>query len=176
MRWVRHERAVSRNGPTTPRCEHAYARATVLRWLNRDSHVAQVFHTLRNGDRSKCFIASEIAWDAILASVPPPDPVRPTTRIRVSPSDLDAVVGTYEFPSGARVDVSRTGEQLRTTLTGSGGMFFAVAGNTLVPVAPREFLIDGPRNDRVRFEERRGQVVTMTLNPGQWAQLAKRVP
>ena len=55
MRWVRHERAVSRNGPTTPRCEHAYARATVLRWLNRDSHVAQVFHTLRNGDRSKCF-------------------------------------------------------------------------------------------------------------------------
>ena len=121
-------------------------------------------------------IASAIAWDAILASVPPHDPVRSTTRIRVSPSDLDAVVGTYEFPSGARVDVSRTGEQLRTTLTGSGGMFFAVAGNTLVPVAPREFLIDGPRNDRVRFEERRGQVVTMTLNPGQWAQLAKRVP
>ena len=28
-----------------------------------------------------------------------------------------------------------------TTLTGSGGMFFAEGGNALVPVAPREFLI-----------------------------------
>ena len=54
-------------------------------------------------------IASETAWDAVLASVPPQDPVRPTTPIRVSTSDLDTVSGTYEFPSGTRVIVGRAG-------------------------------------------------------------------
>ena len=120
-------------------------------------------------------IAAEIAWDAILASVPPPDPVGPTAPIRVSASDLDAVVGTYEFPSGARVAVRREGEQLRTTLTGSGGIFFATRGNTLVPVARREFLIEGPRKDRVLFEPSGKRAAAMTLNPGQWGQLAKRI-
>jgi L-aminopeptidase/D-esterase-like protein len=121
-------------------------------------------------------IASEVAWDAILASVPPPDPARPTAPIRVSTSDLDAVVGTYEFPSGARVAVRREGEQLRTTLTGSGGIFFAAGGNSLVPVAPWEFLVEDPRQDRVLFEPISGRVAAMTLNPGQWGQRAKRVP
>lgn len=121
-------------------------------------------------------IASEVAWDAILASVPPPDPARPTAPIRVSTSDLDAVVGTYEFPSGARVAVRREGEQLRTTLIGSGGIFFAAGGNSLVPVAPWEFLVEGPRQDRVLFEPISGRVAAMTLNPGQWGQRAKRVP
>jgi L-aminopeptidase/D-esterase-like protein len=120
-------------------------------------------------------IASEVAWDAILASVPPLEPVRPTTPIHISTSDLDAVVGTYEFPSGTRVTVRREGEQLRTTLTGSGGIFFAATGNTLVPVAPMEFLIDGSRNDRVLFDLSGGRVAAMTLNPGKWAQVAKRV-
>lgn len=120
-------------------------------------------------------IASETAWDAILASVPPPDPVRPTTPILVSTADLDAVVGTYEFPSGARVVVIRDGEQLRTTLVGSGGMFFATRGNSLRPVSAREFLIDGPRKDRVLFEPSGARVTVMILNPGQWAQRAKRI-
>ena len=121
-------------------------------------------------------IASEVAWDAILASVPPPDPVRPTTPISVSTSDLDALAGTYEFPSGARLAVRREGERLRTTLTGSGGIFFAPGGNTLVPVAPLEFLVEGARQDRVLFERSGGRVAALTLNPGQWGQRAKRVP
>ncbi|MEO7042189.1 MAG: P1 family peptidase [Gemmatimonadaceae bacterium] len=121
-------------------------------------------------------IASETAWDAVLASVPPQDPVRSTTAIRVSASDLDAVVGTYEFPSGARITVTREGEQLHTTIVGSGGMFFAARGDTLIPVAAREFLIDGPRKDRVLFEPSDGRVAAMVLNPGQWGQRARRVP
>lgn len=121
-------------------------------------------------------LASEVAWDAILASVPPPDPARPTIPVRVLAGDLDAVVGTYEFPSGTRVAVRREGERLRTTLTGSGGIFFAAGGNTLVPVAPREFLIEGWRADRVLFEPGGRRASAMTLNPGQWEQRAKRVP
>ncbi|MES2002454.1 MAG: P1 family peptidase [Pseudomonadota bacterium] len=120
-------------------------------------------------------IASEVAWDAILASVPPQDAVRPAAPIPVSQAELDRLVGTYEFPSGARVTVGRDGAQLRTALTGMGGLFFAEDGNLLVPVAPREFLIEGPRGDRVRFDLNRGPATAMILNPGQWAQIAKRV-
>lgn len=119
-------------------------------------------------------IASEVAWDAILASVPPQDSVRPTTPIHVAESELDAMAGSYEFPSGALLTVRREDDQLRTTITGSGGMFFVGTGNTLVPVAAREFLVDGPRGDHVLFEPRSGRVTTMVLNPGQWAQRARR--
>jgi len=121
-------------------------------------------------------IASEVAWDAILASVPPLDPLRSTTPTRALQSELDAVAGAYEFPSGTRVTVKRDGERLRTTLVGGGGLFFAASGNTLAPVGPREFLIDGPRADRVLFESVGGRTTVMILNPGQWAQRAKRSP
>lgn len=120
-------------------------------------------------------IASEAAWDAILASVPPQDPVPPTAPTRVSSSDLDRLTGVYEFQSGARVTVIRDGAQLRTTLTGMGGLFFAQAGNVLTPVAPREFAIDGPRGDRLRFDVAGSGAGVMILNPGQWAQTARRV-
>ena len=120
-------------------------------------------------------LASEVAWDAILASVPPQDPARPTVPIAVPPAELDRLTGAYEFQSGARVTIRRDGAQLRTTLAGMGGLFFSEAGNFLVPVAPREFLIDGPREDRVRFEFNRGRASAMILNPGQWAQAAKCV-
>lgn len=120
-------------------------------------------------------IASEVAWDAILASVPPQDPARPTVPIQVSLAELDRLAGTYEFPSGARVMVKRDGARLRTILTGMGGLFFGKDGNFLVPVAPREYLIEGPRGDRLRFDFNRGRATAMTLNPGQWAQVAMRI-
>lgn len=120
-------------------------------------------------------IASEVAWDAILASVPPQDPEQPNALTHVSPADLDRLVGTYEFPSGARVSVVRNGAQLQTALKGMGGLFFSNEGNSLVPVGPQEFLIDGPRGDRLRFVSGRGRAIAMVLNPGQWAQIATRV-
>lgn len=120
-------------------------------------------------------VASELAWDAILASVPPQDPIQPAIPMEVSPSDLDRLAGTYEFPSGTRIKVMRDGKQLATALTGMGGLFFSNGGNVLVPVGPREFMIDGPRGDRIRFVSGRGRPTAMVLNPGQWAQTAKRV-
>lgn len=121
-------------------------------------------------------VASEVAWDAILASVPALDSARSTAPTRAPQSELDAVAGTYEFPSGARVTVKRDGERLRTAFVGGGGLFFVASGNTLAPVGPREYLIDGPRADRVLFEPPRGRTTVMILNPGQWAQRAKRIP
>ena len=120
-------------------------------------------------------LASDVAWDAILASVPAPDPPRPTAPIRVASAALDEVTGTWEFQSGARLMVRREGDSLRTSLEGDGGMFFDGGGNTLVPVARREFLLQGPRLDRVLFEPAEGTAAIMVLNPGQWAQRARRV-
>lgn len=120
-------------------------------------------------------IASEVAWDAILASVPPQDAVLPMTPVQLPLSDLDKLVGTYEFPSGTRITVRRDGDRLRTSLAGMGGLFFSESGNALVPVGAGDFLIEGPRSDRVRFTFVRGRPIEMILNPGQWAQLAKRV-
>lgn len=120
-------------------------------------------------------IASEVAWDAILASVPPQDRILPTTPLQIAAANLDRFIGTYEFPSGARVTVGRDGAELRTTLKGMGGLFFADAGNRLIAVGSSDFLIDGPRGDRVRFESKRGKAGALILNPGQWAQIAKPV-
>jgi L-aminopeptidase/D-esterase-like protein len=120
-------------------------------------------------------IASEVAWDAILASVPPLDPVHPIAPLQVAPSDLDKLGGVYEFPSGARVSVRRDGAVLLATLTGMGGIFFAKEGNRLTPVGPRDFLIEGPRGDLIHFESKSGRPTAMILNPGQWAQVAKRL-
>lgn len=120
-------------------------------------------------------IASELAWDAILASVPPQDTALPTSSVRLSASDLDRFSGTYEFPSGARIAIKREGEDLRTSLTGMGGLFFAREGNRLIPVASHDFLIEGPRADRLRFERDASGARVMILNPGQWAQTARKL-
>lgn len=121
-------------------------------------------------------VASEIAWDAILESVPPQDSVPLTLPTSVRSSDLDRLTGVYEFQSGARVTVVRDGTQLRTTLTGMGGLFFSPGGNLLTSVAPREFVIDGPRGDRVRFDSDSSGTRVIILNPGQWQQTAHRLP
>lgn len=115
-------------------------------------------------------IASEVAWDAILASVPPLDAPYSKQPVELSPDALDAFAGTYEFQSGARVAVKRDGAKLFTTLTGMGGLFFAKEGNHLISVGQRDFLIDGARGDLIRFDEDR-----LTVNPGQWPQVAKRI-
>ncbi len=115
-------------------------------------------------------IASEVAWDAVLASVPPLDAPYSKQPIELPASALDAFAGTYEFQSGARVAVKRDGSKLFTTLTGMGGLFFAKEGNRLISVGQRDFLIDGARGDLIRFDRDR-----LTINPGQWAQFARRV-
>ena len=121
-------------------------------------------------------VASELAWDAILASVPALDPPRPTQPVAVAAAALDQVTGTYEFQSGARLTIRREGDSLRTAIEGGGGIFFDDEGNTLVPVAARDFLVRGLAQHRVLFEPAQGSPVRLVLNPGHWAQVARRIP
>jgi len=122
-------------------------------------------------------IASELAWDAVLNSVPElasPPSRTPTT---LSAERRTASVGTFAFHGGGTLSVAAGSSGLEARFTGDGRMYFA-ADRTyrLIPVAEDLFLVDGTAEDVIRFDRRAGRIVALTLNPGPWSQSANRVP
>jgi L-aminopeptidase/D-esterase-like protein len=123
--------------------------------------------------RALAVVASELAWDAILASVPdlPPVPVEAT-----SPSgELDPVVGDYEFNGPAMLAIRIEGGKLVARYGGANQMYFSVPVHELIPAEGDLFIVDGPARDVIRFD-RTGDLVTgLTMNPGPWAMKAEKV-
>ena len=122
-------------------------------------------------------LASETAWDAVLASVPVLPPAGPVEPVTLSAQTLDAFAGEYDLGSGARASVRREGTGLRI-VGGDRGSLYLPKGKTLDlrPVSAVEFLLDTPRADRLRFERSSGgEVVGFVINPGPWPIAAKRV-
>ena len=120
-------------------------------------------------------VASEVAWDAVLNSVPESDALTGAARISVSPEALAGYVGEYELGPGTRVSIKRDGDGLSAESAG-GGQYFPVGRPVrLIPVARDEFVVDAARRDRVRFERNSGQISGLTINPGRWALEARRV-
>jgi L-aminopeptidase/D-esterase-like protein len=120
-------------------------------------------------------IASEVAWDAVLASVPPIADVAPRAPV---PAGVRAepFVGEYEFAPGSRLTVRAVAHRLTAELTGRGGIYFPVGRAVeLTSVGPAEFVLDTPRRDRIRFDESRTRSGGLTLNPGRWSHRATRV-
>jgi 6-aminohexanoate-oligomer endohydrolase len=122
-------------------------------------------------------VASELAWDAVLSSVPPLPPA-PREVVTLEGRVLDAYVGEYEFGPRTRLRIVREGDRL-----------FAVAGERpiysfgreerweLFPVSRTEFFSRNPRGDRIRFVEgARPGTVGLHLNPGPWQLSATRIP
>src|SRR5687768_1003609 len=88
----------------------------------------QPFHTTRDGDvlfaattgevdndlsvADLGVIASEVAWDAVLSSVPQLDPSSDGAVSKVDELTLDRFVGRYEFAPGVTGTVTRDGDQL----------------------------------------------------------------
>lgn len=123
-------------------------------------------------------VASEVAWDAVLASVPPLPPAGPDDAMSVPAGDLDRYLGTYEFVPGTRAVVARGPSGLTIELDDHNSIYLprqkAVA---LVPVAPDEFVIRAERPGRLRFtRSSRGAIGGLTINPGPWAIPATRLP
>jgi hypothetical protein len=52
-------------------------------------------------------LASEVAWDAVLASIPLLPSIAPSSPFALSDKDLDLYVGAYEFDQGIRALVHR---------------------------------------------------------------------
>ena len=112
-------------------------------------------------------IASEVAWDAVLASVPDLPAAPPATRVALAPEIQRDLAGVYQFPDGGKLTI---GADMTGVFTGTRRIYFDVGRRyTLTPVGPDRLLIEGSARDILQVE--RGAIV---LNPGPWNQRAHR--
>lgn len=123
-------------------------------------------------------VASETAWDAVLASVPTLPPSGDTIPVRLPSEALDAFTGSYEFAPGARALVAREGDRLLIRSPDRASLYLPRGETTeLLSVGTAHFLLRTDRRDRIRFERGPdGAVAGLTINPGPWPIRARRVP
>lgn len=119
-------------------------------------------------------LASETAWDAVLASVPPLDPPAPPGSAPGS-RDLASFAGTYELAPGMNMVVAAQDGWLWAQGPARASIYLPPARVALEPTGPTDFRIAGTRGDRLRFVRERGRVIGLTINPGHWPVPAKRV-
>ena len=118
-------------------------------------------------------MASELAWDAILSSVP---------DIPVSPTPLDAqptanalrrYAGTYEFDGGHQLLVQLEEGFLSAQMNGNGRIFFDKNRKyRLTAATDGLFIMESPAREVMKFDVTGGRVNGLTLNPGSWAMRA----
>lgn len=118
-------------------------------------------------------IASELMWDAILASVPAQPSAAPgDTRILVPVEQLRRFVGRYDFGALSPINITVEGGSLAI---GSQKVSFGdiQPGRTTAmrPVSANEYYVPGRYRTRISFTtDKRGDVTGAVINPGPWAQ------
>jgi hypothetical protein len=119
-------------------------------------------------------IAAEVAWDAVLASIPPVEsPPSPTA----ANGPLDGFVGEYDFTGGARATVARAADTLVLTSPARESLYLPVSKRlALTRLSATEFAIPGERHDWIRFEVGAdGRAAALVIDPGRWPIRAVRV-
>jgi L-aminopeptidase/D-esterase-like protein len=118
-------------------------------------------------------MASELMWDAILASVPEEpafDPPVPT--VGVSPEVLSAYQGTYRFGPHAALKISISNDKL--ILDPGTIEFFDLEPYRpvrLQPISATEFYVQSLYQTRIAFErDSSGEITHALINPGRWQQ------
>ena len=121
-------------------------------------------------------LASELAWDAVLASVPP-IPDRPSLEEELPPEDLSRYVGRYLFAPGMEASISIRDGKLTIVAPERESLYLPSSSVTpMVPASNGGFFLQTERQDAVSFDmDDRGQVVGLTINPGPWPVKAKRL-
>ena len=115
-------------------------------------------------------VASELAWDAVLSSVPelPAAPV----RLKDQPDEkmLQSFAGAYNFYGGNQLVVSVEDGALMAAVKGNGRIYFD-KGKSYRLTAAKDglFIVESPALDVIRFEQFEGKVTGLTINPGSWA-------
>jgi len=115
-------------------------------------------------------LASELAWDAVLSSVPVlPDPPAPL-NIKPGLEQVRNYAGTYEFFGGGKLKVSTEEGKLTGAFEGNGRIYFE-ENRTYELTAAKDgvFIIESPARDVIRFDQLEGVVTGLTLNPGAWS-------
>jgi 6-aminohexanoate-oligomer endohydrolase len=122
-------------------------------------------------------LASETAWDAILASAPVLPSGPPPPDITFSSAALDASVGRYEFAPGAVAEIRQTRTGLEAEVAGRGSLYLpSDQWVSLVPAGKDEFELGTPRADHLHFDrDIAGRIVGLTINPGRWPIRAHRL-
>jgi L-aminopeptidase/D-esterase-like protein len=122
-------------------------------------------------------LASEVAWDAILASVPDLSAAQPRVNSTLTAAASNAYVGRYEFAPGVIAEVRLAGAGLEIGVTGQESAYLPV--DQWVPlraVGIDEFELGTPRTDRVHLDrDARGRIAGLTINPGSWPVRARRL-
>lgn len=120
-------------------------------------------------------LASEAAWDAVLASVPRLDP----PAMQAGPPSEAAIrsyAGTYEFAPGMNVVIEEEAGGLWARGPARANLYLPAQGRArLEPTGPVDFRIAGPRGDRLRFERVGNRTTGLTINPGHWPISARRI-
>ncbi len=123
-------------------------------------------------------LASEAAWDAILASAPVLPPSPPRSQLTLSSQAIDSLVGRYEFAPGAVAEIRRTADGLEAEVSGRSSLYLpSDQWVSMMPVSKDEFEFRTQRADRLRFDrDTAGRIVGLTINPGSWPIRAHRLP
>jgi L-aminopeptidase/D-esterase-like protein len=123
-------------------------------------------------------LASEVAWDAILASAPELPAARPRVAIALTAALSNAYIGRYEFAPGVIGEVRRAGADLEMGITGQESAYLPVGQWVLLRAAGTdEFDLATPRTDHVHLDrDARGGISGLTINPGSWPVRARRLP
>ena len=119
-------------------------------------------------------IASELAWDAVLSSVPdiPASPIPLATQ--PAGSNLAKYSGIYEFYGGTELTVTIEDGRLTAAVNGNGRIYFDRDRKyRLIAARDGHFIVESPARDVIRFEEAAGRTTALILNPGPWAIQAK---
>jgi L-aminopeptidase/D-esterase-like protein len=120
-------------------------------------------------------IASEVAWDAILSSVPQLPPVPRRAKTAPTMEELEKYVGDYEFNEFSRITIRIESGSLVAKYGGIGQIYFWLPKHKLVPAENGRFIVDLPAKDVIGFDVSDGEVIGLTLNPGHWALKAHKV-
>ncbi|HME39823.1 MAG TPA: P1 family peptidase [Steroidobacteraceae bacterium] len=123
-------------------------------------------------------LASETAWDAVLASAPARADAAPRTGAALTSALADACIGRYELAPGSVAELRRNGAGLEVEVTGQDSVYLP-AGKwlPLTLVASDEFELATPRADRLHIDrDARGLIAGFTINPGLWPVTALRLP
>ncbi|AUX78925.1 P1 family peptidase [Sinorhizobium fredii] len=138
----------------------------------QDSNIApSVFGGMNVGDLSA--IASELMWDAILASVPDqPQAAEPSKSEHPQAKELEAYAGSYDFSPFVTLQISLRDDRLFALATGERAAY-AIGKEEPVelrPVAAGQFVVPGRYPLTLTFEAPDRLIV----NPGHWQQTGSR--
>jgi len=122
-------------------------------------------------------LASEVMWDAVLASVPDVQVLPAKSSARVPPTSC---AGRYAFAPNAAMTVEPTGGQrVALRVAGARSLYERVPGDGWeIDLEPDgSFVLDEPFLRAGRFHaDSEGRVTDLQLNPGPWTQRGRRVP